>query len=119
MAGLIYLISHSTAEPDRAATALHSALAAVRNGHDIVLWLSSDGVRLGIQGVAETLHEPLPESAAAMMAALAEANVPLYLEQASFDRRGYAEDALRPGAEVVGAGHLATLAAEGRTPVSL
>jgi predicted peroxiredoxin len=119
VAALIYVITHSTENPDRAATALHAARAAVRAEHDVALWLTGEGVRLGVQGVAETLREPLPESAAAMMEGLAEAGVPLYLERASFERRAYDESAVRPHGRVVGAEHLATLIAAGATPVTL
>jgi predicted peroxiredoxin len=118
VAGLLFLITHSTDEPDRAATALHAALAAVRAGHDVALWLSGEGVRLGIEGVADTLREPLPESAADMMAALAEAGVSLFLDRASFERRQYDEDALRENASVEGAERLAALATR-RQVVSL
>jgi predicted peroxiredoxin len=119
VASLLYVLTRSTDDPDRAATGLHAALAAVRAEHDVALWLTGEGVRLGIRGVAETLHEPLEESAAAMMQALADAQVPLFLDRASFERRSYAEDALRPGAQVVGAAHLASLVADGRHAVTL
>lgn len=119
MAGLIYVIAHSTEEPDRAETALHAALAAARNEHEVTLWLTGEGVRLGIHGVAETLPKTLSESAAAMMDALRDAGAHVLLERASFTRRRYDEDAVRAGAKVVDAGHLAGLLAAGHGAVSL
>jgi predicted peroxiredoxin len=71
MADLIYLLTHSTDNPDRATTGLATALAAQRAGHDVVLWLTGEGVRLGVRQVAETLREPGPETAAEMVEALA------------------------------------------------
>ena len=70
MAAFLYVLTHSTDEPDRAATGLATALAAQRAGHDVALWLTGEGVRLGVKHVAETLREPGPESAAEMVIAL-------------------------------------------------
>lgn len=119
MADLLYVLTHSTEDPDRASTALASALAAARAGHDVALWLTGEGARLGVQGVAETLCEPLPETAGDMMEALAAAGAPIYVELTSFERREFAPDALRAGAQVVDAEHLAALLAEGWQAVSL
>lgn len=119
MASLLYVLTHSTEDPDRAVTGLAAAAAALRGGHDVALWLTGEGVRLGVQGVAETLHEPVPRSAASLLEALEEGAVPLYLERSSFERRQYDESALRPGAKVAAAEQLATLLAEGRSAVTL
>jgi predicted peroxiredoxin len=119
MAGLLYVLTHSTDDPDRAATALAASLAAARAEHDVALWLTGEGVRLGVQGVAETLAEPLEESAAEMRDALIAAGVPLYLDRLSFERRGFEPDVVCAGAEVVGAERLAALLAEGRSAVTL
>lgn len=119
MAALLYVLTHSTEEPDRAVTGLATALAASRAGHDVVLWLSGEGVRLGVTGVAETLHEPWPENAAAMLADLVERGVVLHVERLSFERRQYGTDALRRGAELADAERLAELLAGGWAAVSL
>ncbi len=119
MASLLYILTRSTDEPDRAATGLRTALAAQRGGHDISLWLSGEGVRLGVKGVAETLREPGPESAAQMVDALVAGGASLFLEALSFETREFALTALRPGAEVVDAARLADELAGGRAAVSL
>ncbi len=119
MASLLYVLQHSTEEPDRAATGLFAAAAAARAGHDVALWLSGEGVRLGVDGVVETLREPLPETALASWDALIAADGQAYLDRASYERRQYADDAVRTGAQVVGAERLAELLAEGRAAVTL
>jgi predicted peroxiredoxin len=119
VSSLLYVLTHSTEDPDRAATALAAAIAARRAGHDVALWLSGEGARLGVAGVAETLNEPLPESATAMIEALVAAGAVLYVDRVSFDRRQYAEDALRPGAVLEDAAKLAELVAGGRSAVTL
>jgi predicted peroxiredoxin len=119
MASLLYILTRSTDEPDRAATALRTALAAQRAGHDVSLWLSGEGVRLGVKGVAETLREPGPESATEMVEALVAGGAPLLLEALSFETREFALTALRTGAEVVEAARLAEEIAGGRAAVSL
>ena len=118
MAALLYVLHHSTDEPDRAATGLFAAAAAARAGHDVALWLTGEGVRLGVQGVAETLREALPETAVESWAALVAAGGRAWLERSSFERRQYEETALRDGAAVADADHLAALLAEGRAAVT-
>jgi predicted peroxiredoxin len=119
MASLLYILTRSTDEPDRAATGLRTALAAQRAGHDVALWLSGEGVRLGVKGVAETLREPGPETAAEMVEALAAGGAVLLLEALSFETREFALTALRAVAEVVDAARLADEIAGGRAAVSL
>lgn len=119
MAALLYVLTHSTDDPDRAVTALAAALAAARADHDVALWLSGEGVRLGVRGVAETLAEPVAESAAEIRDALIAAGVPLFLDRHAFERRGFEHDALCEGAQVVRSSHLAALLAEGRAAVTL
>ena len=119
MAALLYVLTHSTEDPDRAVTGLAAAAAAQRAGHDVALWLTGDGVRLGVAGVAETLHEPVPLSAASLLDALHEGGAVFHLERGSFERRQYDEEALRPGASVAAPEQLAALLAEGRSAVTL
>ena len=119
MTALLFVLCHSTDDPDRAVTGLHAAVAAVRNGDDVALWLTGEGVRLGIEGVAETLNEDVPQSAPEMLAALVEGGAVLCLDQLSFQRRGYAEDAVREGAAVANPKRLGELLAAGRHAVTL
>lgn len=119
MARMLFVLTRSTEAPDRATTALATALAAQRGGHDVAFWLTGEGVRLGVQGVAETLAEPVPESAATMRDALLAGGAAFHLEQLSFDRRQYAADAVIAGATVVDGAALGALVDDGWQPVSL
>jgi predicted peroxiredoxin len=119
MTALLYVLTHSTDDPDRAVTGLSAALAAVRGGHDVALWLTGEGVRLGIAGVAETLNEDVPESAAEMLGALVEGGAVLCLDRFSFERRAYDEEAVRPGGAVADARRLAELLDSGHRAVTL
>lgn len=119
MARLLYVLTHSTEDPDRAATALSTALAAARAGHQVSLWLTGEGVRLGIVHVAETLREPGPETAAEMIEALVKAGAALHCEQRSFAQREFEPTALRPGATVAAPEQLADLLGDGYQAVTL
>ena len=119
MARILFLLAHGTEAPDRAATGLATALAAQRAGHEVGLWLTGEGARLGVKGVAETLAEPMPESAAAMRDALLAGGAAIHVEQLSYERRQYAPDAVLDGAAVVDAGALAGLVADGWQTVTL
>ena len=119
MARLLFLLTDSTAAPERAATGLWHARAAAEAGHDVALWLAGDGVRLAVAGVAETLREPLPRSAAEILEELAGWDVPIYAERLGFEQRRFTPDALRPGAEIADASALAALVADGHTPIAL
>jgi predicted peroxiredoxin len=119
MARLLFVLLHSTDDPDRAVTGLSTALAAAESGHDVGVWLAGEGVRLGVSGVAETIREPGPRSAAELTEALVERGARLFCSRRCFETREFEKDALRRGAEVAGPERLAALVAEGRTPVSL
>jgi predicted peroxiredoxin len=119
VASLLFVLCHATEDPDRAASALATALAAAEAGHDVALWLTGEGVRLGVRGVAETLREPLAQSAAEMVEALAKRHVALHCARPSFERREFKPEALRPGARLAEEAELAALVAAGRVPITL
>lgn len=119
MARLLFLLAHSTEDPDRATTALRTALAGQRAGHEVGLWLTGEGARLGVKAVAETLREPGPETAAEMVEALAAGGAVLHVEQGSFAVREFTADALRAGAALAAPEHLAALLADGWSAATL
>ncbi len=119
MARILYVLPHSTEAPHRAASALASAVAAQRAGHEVGLWLTGEGARLGVKGVAETLNEPLPETAAAMRDALLAGGATLWVEQLAFEQRQFDAEVVLEGAKVVGAETLAGLLADGWQAVTL
>jgi predicted peroxiredoxin len=119
MARLLFVLPHSTDDPDRAAAGLLTALAAAEAGHDVALWLAGEGVRLGLKAVAETLREPYPRSAAEMVEALVSRGTALHVARAAFERRDLSTAPLRPGARLSDDAELAALVASGRVPVTL
>ncbi len=119
MARILYILPHSTEAPERATAGLAAAVAGQRAGHDVNLWLFGEGVRLGVRGVAETLNEPGPETAAAMLAALGAGGATLHVERLAFEQREFTAEVLLPSAALADAGELAGLAADGWLTVTL
>lgn len=120
MPRLLFLLLHSTAAPERTVTGLHTARAAQAAGSEVHLWLTDEGVRLAVAAVAETLSDADDaDSAVRTLEALVENGSLLYADRAAFEARQYTEDALRPGASLVAAGHLPALIEQGLTPVTL
>jgi predicted peroxiredoxin len=56
MARVIVGCSHGEAEPDRVAVAYLTAGAALDKGHEVVMWCTGDGVRIGLEGYVEPLR---------------------------------------------------------------
>jgi predicted peroxiredoxin len=117
MASFVFVVTHSTEAPERAAEGLRQALATVEEGHDVALWLTGEGVRLGVKRVAETLREPGGTTAADALEKLAAAGAVLHCVRPSFEAREYTPDALRNGARLSERGALARLVAEGYVPI--
>ena len=85
--------SHGEEDPDSVAVAYLTAGAALDQGKEVVLWLTSDGVRLGTRGYADRirvpvllvagtqdLHAPLDESQRMRDALVAAGNTDVHLE---------------------------------------
>ena len=117
MARLLYVLSHSTDDPRRAATGLAAAAAAAEGGHEVAAWLTNEGARLGIRGVSDALLEEGPRLASASLAALREQGAVLYVSRPCFEARGFVTDQLGPGAELADPAALADLVAAGWVPV--
>lgn len=94
---LLFVITHSTEDPDRAATGLEAALAAAEAGHQVALWLTGEGVRLGVEAVAETMREPWSIDAAGVIGRLVGRSVAIHCAKSAFARRDFQADVLRPG----------------------
>jgi predicted peroxiredoxin len=115
----LVILAHSTEDPNRAASALWTALGLGEAGHRVDLWLHGEGVRLGVKHVAEALREPFAKSAAEMLEALAARGSALHCSKPCFTQRGFAETALRAGARLAEPAALAGLLAAGATPLTL
>jgi predicted peroxiredoxin len=116
MARLLYVLSHSTDDPRRAATGL-AAAAAAADAHEVGVWLTDEGVRLAVQGVADALLEEGPRLASDSLAALQAQGARLHVSRPCFVARGFETDQLVDGAEPAEPIALATLVAEGWVPI--
>lgn len=119
MARVLVLIAHSTEEPNRAVGALFTAHALAQAGAAVDLWLHGEGVRLGVQHVAEALQEPFPVPAADLLAGLTARGGVFWCSRPCFEQRGFEATSLRAGARLAAPEELARLLAAGVTPLSL
>ena len=120
MARLLYLVSHSTAEPARAVTALAAAVAALDAAEaEVGVWLSGEGARLAVEGVAAMLTTTGLPPASESIARLVAGGAALHCSAPCFERLGFEVDALAPGVEIVPPARLAELVTAGWTPITL
>ena len=49
--------THGDEDPDRVVVSYLTAGAALDEGKDVVMWLSSEGVRLALRGYVDRIHE--------------------------------------------------------------
>ena len=117
MAMLLYVLAHSTDDPDRASTALAAAAGAADDGHTVSLWLTDEGVRLGIEGVDTALERPEARTPTRSLEILRLRGATLYCSRPCLRRREFEAKALREGAVAADPEDLARLVAEGWTPV--
>ena len=119
MGSYLVIVPHSTEAPNRAATALGTALALAEAGNRVDLWLHGEGVRLGVAHVAEALREPYPKDAAKALESLAARGSAFHCSKPCFEQRGFTPDALRRGARLAEPAALAGLITAGATPFTL
>jgi predicted peroxiredoxin len=104
--------------PDKATVAFVVANAAVASDKETVVFLSTEGVRLGVKGYADDIHEegfaPLPE----LMANFAQAGGKIYVCSPCFKRRKLDETQLVAGAVIVGGAKLVEFLGEGSPGIS-
>ena len=118
MARLCVVMLHSTDEPDLAVAGLEVAHAATKDGRPVAMWLASEGVRLGVRGVAETLSGHGRPDVAGWLAEVIAGGGRVLLSRRDFEARGFEAAAVVPGASVAGPEALAALVEEGFVPAS-
>jgi uncharacterized protein len=105
-------------DPDRATVAFVVANAAVASDKDVVVFLSTEGVRLGVKGYADDIAEdgfaPLKD----LMANFAAAGGKIYVCSPCFKKRKLDETNLVAGAVVVGGAKLVEFMGDGCPSVS-
>jgi predicted peroxiredoxin len=105
-------------DTDRATVALVVANAAVASDRETVVFLSTEGVRLAVQGYADDIHEegfaPLKD----LLANFAAAGGKIYVCSPCFKKRGLDETKLIAGATLVGGAKLVEFLGEAAPGVS-
>ena len=113
MARVIVGCAHGEEDPDNVAVAYLTAGAALDKGHEVVMWLTSEGVRLGLRGYADGIRTDKDPPAARLHAQFTEKGGRFYVCPICFNERELDEGELVEGAELQGASPLMEFAGEG------
>ena len=111
-------LTYSKNDTDKATVAFVVANAAVASDKRTMVFLSTEGVRLGVKGFADDIHEagfsPLRE----LMANFVKAGGVIYVCSPCFKKRNLDETKLVEGATIVGGAKLVEWLADGSPAVS-
>lgn len=105
--------SHGDEDPDGVVVAYLTAGAALDQGREVVLWLSSDGVRLAIQGYADGIRANHDPPVARVHAQFIEKGGRFFVCPICFNERELDETQLVDNAELKGASPLMEFATPG------
>jgi len=100
-------------DPDTVAVAYLTAGAALDQGKEVVLWLTSDGVRLGIRGYADPIRSDKDPPIGRLHRQFIEKGGRFYVCPICFKERELNEDELVENAELKGASPLMEFAGDG------
>ena len=111
-------VTHAKDNSDKATVGFVIANASVASEKDTMVFLSTEGVRLGVKGYADDIHEqgfaPLRE----LMDNLVKAGGKIFVCSPCFKRRGLDENNLVEGAVIVGGAKLVEFLSNGAPCVS-
>jgi uncharacterized protein len=105
--------SHGEEDPDNVVVAYLTAGAALDQGKEVVLWLTSDGVRLGIQGYADRIRADKDPPVERVHAQFIEKGGRFYVCPICFKERDLNDGDLVENAELKGASPLMEFAGDG------
>jgi predicted peroxiredoxin len=111
-------LSRGAEDPDRATVAFTLANAAVGSEQETVVFLSSEGVHLSIEGAADDVAEQGFTPLKQLMTAFTEAGGQIYTCLPCFNKRGLDEGRLVSGAVIVGGPKLVAFMAGGAPSIS-
>ena len=111
-------LTYAKDNTDKATVAFVVANAAVASDKDTVVFLSTEGVRLAVQGYAGDIHEECFAPLAELMTNFAEAGGKIYVCSPCFKKRSLDETNLIDGAIIVGGAKLVEFLGEGSPCVS-
>jgi predicted peroxiredoxin len=111
-------LTYAKNDTDKATVAFVIANAAAASDKETLVFLSTEGVRLGVKGYADDIHEagfaPLRE----LMANFVKAGGKIYVCSPCFKKRGLDEKNLVDGATIVGGAKLVEFVSDGAPGVS-
>jgi len=114
----VVALSRGKDDPDRATVAFTLANAAIGSDQETVVFLSSEGVHLAVQGAADDIAEKGFTPLKQLISAFTEAGGKIYTCLPCFKKRELDESAVVPGVMIVGGPKLVAFMAEGVPSVS-
>jgi predicted peroxiredoxin len=105
--------SHGEQEPDRIIVAYLTAVAALDQGKEVVMWLTGDGVRLATDGYVAPIRADKEPPAQRLHEQFQQKGGTFYTCPICFNERGLDPGQLVDGAELKGATPLMEFAADG------
>jgi uncharacterized protein len=105
--------NHGAEDPDSIAVAYLTAGAALDQGMDVVMWLTSDGVRLATRGYVDEIRKDQDPPAQRIHDQFIEKGGRFYVCPVCFNERELDENELVENAEIKGATPLMEFAGEG------
>jgi predicted peroxiredoxin len=95
--------THGEEDPDRVVVAYLTAGAALDQGKEVVMWLSSEGVRLALRGYADRIRADKEPPVERVHAQFIEKGGRFYVCPVCFNERDLDKEELVDGAELQGA----------------
>ena len=111
-------LTYAKNDPDKATVAFVVANAAVASDKETLVFLSTEGVRVGVKGYADDIHESGFAPMRELMANFVKAGGKIYVCSPCFKKRGLDEQNLVDGATIVGGAKLVEFLSEGAPCVS-
>jgi uncharacterized protein len=105
--------SHGEEDPDNVVVSYLTAGAALDEGKEVVLWLTSEGVRLGLNGYADHIRADKDPPVERVHAQFVEKGGRFFVCPICFKERDLDEGELVQGAELQGATPLMKFAGDG------
>lgn len=110
----LFPCSHGAAEPERATVPFIAGSVAAISGKRATVVCTSEAVRIGTPGYAETIEEEGLPPLVDLVRQLLDAGGELWLCSACTTKRGITGDDVIDGAQIVGAARIVEALAEGR-----
>ncbi len=118
MARVVVGCTHGSEDPDRVAVAYLTAGAALERGDEVVMWLSSEGVRLALDGYVADIRQDKDPPAQRIHDQFIEKGGQFYVCPICFNERELNESDLVQAAELKGATPLMEFVGDGATVFS-